>query len=274
MYNFGKKGCEGEGTPWESTRDSASPGAVDALSKCVTKFGADNVFILSKCTGTMRANTLHWLLVTLDLPYRVGLRRGNIHFCCDRTGKLGKGPIAKRLGLTHYIDDRDECLRSVYEDEAGNAGDLIRRAEGQLIHMARSARGRAPRAFDWPYRDRPGNTVVAVSTWGQALEELGIDPQAWDYDPTIGIVDYEGLHELSPPDAGHVSGESTVSEASKRGRTWYSISGPRPEHHESPVGQMDTHSSPGHRHRLPHSTEGGGDEDQVPLPLVTTWSTR
>ena len=62
----------------------------------------------------MEAKNRVFLFDTLDLPAHTGLLKRNVFFCTERTGPDGKGPIARKLRLTHFIDDHDECLKTVY----------------------------------------------------------------------------------------------------------------------------------------------------------------
>merc|ERR1712196_53039 len=50
---------------------------------------------------------------------RTGLLRKNIHFCRETSGPQDKGVVAATLGLSHFVDDKDENLWSVYSDPAG-----------------------------------------------------------------------------------------------------------------------------------------------------------
>ena len=43
----------------------------------------------------------------------LGMKRSCVHWCRGFHGQQGKGPIARRLALTHMIDDRPEVLESI-----------------------------------------------------------------------------------------------------------------------------------------------------------------
>jgi len=162
--------------PWDTVADSAAPGAMESLQKCVQKFGAANVFIVSKCSGEMKVKTERWLFETMDICGNAGVWRQNVYFCRDRFGLRGKGIIAGSQELSHFVDDRDDCLWSVYEDEVGNAKASIDRHRGKLFHMARGGDGaRPPRPRDWVLEERPYGLVVPVRNWGEVLRELRIN---------------------------------------------------------------------------------------------------
>ena len=129
---------------WHLTQRSASPSAMHALAQIVQHFGANNVFIVSKCSGVMRDNCKTWLFKTMDICGNAGMLSDNVHFCHQCWGPQGKGRIAGALGITHFIDDRDDCLWSVYQDTNGNAGESIRRHQGTLIHFSKGAGGNLP----------------------------------------------------------------------------------------------------------------------------------
>lgn len=80
-------------------------GAFEAVAKLVELYGADNIFIISKCGAQVQNKTLEWLN-NLKF-YDTGFKKSNIHFCRERPQKA---PIAAKLKLTHFIDDRPEVL--------------------------------------------------------------------------------------------------------------------------------------------------------------------
>lgn len=162
--------------PWDTMTDSAAQGAMEGLQKCVQKFGVANVFIVSKCCGEMKAKTERWLFETMDICRNAGVRRRNVYFCRDRFGLRGKGIIAGSQELSHFVDDRDDCLWSVYADEVGNAKASVDRHRGKLFHMSRGGDGaRPPRPRDWVVEERPHGLVVPVRNWGEVLRELRIN---------------------------------------------------------------------------------------------------
>ncbi|MFD0787527.1 hypothetical protein ACFQZ8_26800, partial [Micromonospora azadirachtae] len=87
-------------------------GAVDALaalaggSRAALADGFDEVHLVSKCGEATQRRTLEWL-AHHDFHGRTGIPVQRVHFCRTRPAKA---PIARRLGLTHFVDDRLEVL--------------------------------------------------------------------------------------------------------------------------------------------------------------------
>jgi hypothetical protein len=70
-----------------------------------TRFGA-NVHLVSKCGPGVEAKTRAWL-IHHGFHAITGVPEERLHFCRERADKA---PICKRLGVTHFIDDRLEVL--------------------------------------------------------------------------------------------------------------------------------------------------------------------
>jgi len=161
---------------WEKMTDSEAPGAMQALAKCVHYFGPENTFILSKCSGVMRSKTETWLFKTMNIcGSNIGVKKKNVHFCTDRYGPYGKGGVAAslELELSHFVDDRDDCLWSVFEE--GNSKAAVERHSGKFFHMARGAAGRHPPIpKEWSAHERPA-CVTPVRNWSEVLQHLGIN---------------------------------------------------------------------------------------------------
>lgn len=62
--------------------------------------------LVSKAGPQTEERTRQWL-VHHEFYKRTGVPEGNVHFTVTRSGKR---PIAERLGLTHFVDDRAENL--------------------------------------------------------------------------------------------------------------------------------------------------------------------
>lgn len=166
----------GDSMGWQLSPDSAAPGAMESLTEIVRRFGPENVFVISKVLGRMRKMSETWLYETMDICVTTGLLRENVFFCDEVHGENGKGAIAETLGITHFVDDRDDALWAVYEDPVGNSGLAVEQCDGQLFHFARSGTGiRRPNPTSWPASDRPG-CVVPVASWSEVLAELNIPP--------------------------------------------------------------------------------------------------
>jgi len=71
------------------------------------RFGAENVHLISKVSPTGEARVREWLR-SHDFAI-TGFNMDNMHFCRERHEK---GPICKKLGITHMIDDRPEVMMS------------------------------------------------------------------------------------------------------------------------------------------------------------------
>ena len=86
-----------------------------------------------------------------------------------------KGRIAKVLGITHMIDDKDEAILSVYEtlQESG----VKFPTQGQLFHFARSGNGTPPPCKKWCQADRPSQ-VVPVGSWKEVIAGLNVQTPA------------------------------------------------------------------------------------------------
>jgi hypothetical protein len=78
----------------------------------VSRIGPKNVHIISKVG--FRAEEI-WSNVLRDSGFlqNTGMLAENVHWVRDRTGINGKAPIAMRLGLTHFVDDRYDVLHDI-----------------------------------------------------------------------------------------------------------------------------------------------------------------
>ena len=167
---------DGPRDPWELKTDAEVPGAMAALGKCIEHFGPDNVFTLSKCRGEMRKKIDAWLTRTMRVcEAPIGMRLENILYSETRYGPQGKGAVVERLQLqlSHFVDDHDDCLWSVYEE--GQSQEHVERHEGRLFHMSRGGEGRwRPEPRGWKMEDRPA-CVTPVRNWDEVLWHLGLD---------------------------------------------------------------------------------------------------
>jgi hypothetical protein len=160
----------GDTRDWHQKSSSEAPGALAAVRELVRRFGAKNVFIVSKVSRKMEILSETWLHKTMDICGQTGLLKSNIHFCRDCVGSKGKGPVAAALQLSHFVDDKDENLWSVFEDPAGNSREAIERHNGQLFHFARSGLAELPPP-EHKWRRRPA-CVVPVANWQQLMEKV------------------------------------------------------------------------------------------------------
>ena len=91
------------------------------------KFGPENLFVISRVNYFPDRGRKHWVqkfLLSIGIgpsPAGIGVPEDNKALCLSMHGPQGKGPIAKKLGITHYVDDNADCLWSFACDEAGHA---------------------------------------------------------------------------------------------------------------------------------------------------------
>ena len=75
---------------WFTTRDTEVPRAMLSIRELVKRFGADNVFIISKAGPRMAKLSKAWLLDVMELEAITGFKPNNIHFCSTVSGPMGK----------------------------------------------------------------------------------------------------------------------------------------------------------------------------------------
>jgi hypothetical protein len=101
--------ADGGDTSFFSDRFLETPPVADAFATLqrlsAMRFG-QRICIVSKCGPRTEAKTRLWL-AHHGLLKTLGLDAGALHFCRERRDK---GPICKRLGVTHFIDDRLDVL--------------------------------------------------------------------------------------------------------------------------------------------------------------------
>lgn len=81
-------------------------GAFDAVKRLVRYYGADNVFIVSKCGEVIEGKTRRWLAGN-DFCGYTGFDAANAQFCRTRAEKA---PIVKALRITDFVDDHVDVL--------------------------------------------------------------------------------------------------------------------------------------------------------------------
>lgn len=84
---------------------AAVQGAFATIKSLQPRFQG-RIFLVSKCGHNIERKTREWL-VHNRFPEETGVPIENVFFCRQRAEKA---PICKRLGLTHFIDDRLEVL--------------------------------------------------------------------------------------------------------------------------------------------------------------------
>ncbi len=81
-------------------------GCIDAVAHLTTGYFAHQVHIVSKAGPKISELTREWLGHT-GFFAATQISQGNLHFVRKR---IDKAPICKRLGVTHFIDDRPDVL--------------------------------------------------------------------------------------------------------------------------------------------------------------------
>ena len=87
-----------------------SEGVFDSL-KILNDYFNGEAYLISKCTEWAQIQILLWLK-THDFYTKTGVKEENVHFVRQRHEKDG---ICRKLGITHFIDDRLEVLSHMIE---------------------------------------------------------------------------------------------------------------------------------------------------------------
>lgn len=88
-------------------KTTAVPGTFEALRRLVDeRFGADRIYLVSKCGKRVQEKSLHWL-AHHRFYEQTGILPKHVFFCRERHEKAG---ICRQLGITHFVDDRLEVL--------------------------------------------------------------------------------------------------------------------------------------------------------------------
>lgn len=85
----------------------AIPGAVDALTRLESGPFEGRVHLISKAGPKISERTRQWLAHT-GFVETTGIPGDNVHFVRNREDKA---PVCRRLGVTHFVDDRLSVLR-------------------------------------------------------------------------------------------------------------------------------------------------------------------
>jgi len=84
----------------------AVPSALEAIAEINKKFFPNEAYIISKCGANIERKSREWLKHN-GFYQMTGMTEDKVHFCRARSDKA---PIAQKLGLTHFIDDKYEVL--------------------------------------------------------------------------------------------------------------------------------------------------------------------
>lgn len=90
-----------------------APGAIQTITALVGRL--DHVCLISKCGESVERKSRAWLQHHRFYA-RTGVRPEDVHFCRKRPDKA---PIAARIGLDAFIDDRVDVLRPMRGIVAG-----------------------------------------------------------------------------------------------------------------------------------------------------------
>jgi hypothetical protein len=100
-------GLELDGLSWSSVSEGVWtlwPHVEDVLPRLVEK--AEATYFVSKVNEEQKARSIKWFDES-QFCERMGIPRENVFYCEERKDK---GPICKKLGVTHFVDDRPEVM--------------------------------------------------------------------------------------------------------------------------------------------------------------------
>ncbi len=138
-----------------------SPGAYAAVR--LAKFYFDHVYVISRVnklgetwSRAQRRYVPHWVVRFLQSGNGVVADR-DAELVLHRCGRGGKGEAAKRLQLTHFVDDSLDCLWSILQDAYGSARPWITSGNGKLVMFFndRMRGGRSSRRTSTGWRITP-----------------------------------------------------------------------------------------------------------------------
>jgi uncharacterized HAD superfamily protein len=75
-------------------------------------YGSENIYLVSKCGDSIQKKTKEWLEYK-DFYTKTNFNKENLYFCYKREDKY---PIAKKLNLNLFIDDRYSVLEYFLND--------------------------------------------------------------------------------------------------------------------------------------------------------------
>lgn len=84
----------------------AVSGALEAISVINKKMFPNETYIISKCGAAIEKKSREWLRHN-GFYTMTSVAEDHVYFCRERADKA---PIARKLGLTHFIDDKYEVL--------------------------------------------------------------------------------------------------------------------------------------------------------------------
>ena len=84
---------------------------MQVISKINKELFPNETYIISKCGANIERKSREWLKHN-GFYEQTGMSEDKVHFCRQRADKA---PIAQKLGLTHFIDDKLEVLGYMYD---------------------------------------------------------------------------------------------------------------------------------------------------------------
>lgn len=81
--------------------------SIESLAALNTGIFKDAVYLVSKYSGDNAGEGMRQWLERNDFYGRTGIPRDHLYQCAERHEKA---PIVKKLGITHFIDDRAEVM--------------------------------------------------------------------------------------------------------------------------------------------------------------------
>jgi len=164
----------GTSLKWWETSLSEAPNAMKSLRRILELFGPPNVYIVSYLPEHYRDMSDEWLYDVMNIT-ATGLLKENIYYTDYKSGLDGKGQLAARLHLTHFVDDIWECIDSVLNDidyTVGNAFEDIKAQNGVVIHFTLSGLGNGLAECPRCLLKRFGPYYTRAANWKEALSLL------------------------------------------------------------------------------------------------------
>jgi hypothetical protein len=96
---------------------SATPGAYAFIVCFILRFGAEQLFVISRTQrgswwSAFRGRTVEAWVVrfirALGL-FDMGMPESHMSICTDQRGLKGKGPLSLQYDLAHFVDNSDQC---------------------------------------------------------------------------------------------------------------------------------------------------------------------
>lgn len=135
---------------------TAVPEVVDCLARC-RKAGWE-IHLVSKCGAKVQQKSRLWLEHHRFFE-QTGIPAQNLHFCLTRPEKA---PIARRLQLTHFVDDRLDVLEHLQDLPSIERLILFQPNPDDKARWSRNAHG------DGPWTNKVGLSL----DWSDALSKI------------------------------------------------------------------------------------------------------